>query len=436
MTDRARTPDRARTADPTSRLIAATGRRLYVASLLLVAALVVAIGVVTAVAATRALDSEVDRALSSTAEAALARLDGELPARQETPEADEAPAGSADTFVLDLDPRGAIVANANRVALPGLPVVDAIAGAPGPGGDVRTVRLGGVSVRLLTLPIGDPRAPVGYVQVGLVLTLHDAQSASLVMSIVLVGVVGLLGAALVTLLVTRSALAPIRRTFDAQLRFVAEASHELWTPAAIIHSSAEVLDRESLVTPEGRPLVEDIVAESNRLGRMVGDLLTLSSTGTQELVLEHELVELGEIAAAAARRAEPLADGRDVTIRVDAAGPTVVDGDRDRLLQVVLILVDNAIEHTPAGTRVEIAVGKRGSVAELTVTDAGTGIPAADRERIFEPFARLEGGPPRQRGGAGLGLAIARQLAAAHGGAIVATAGPGGGARFVLTVPA
>jgi signal transduction histidine kinase len=422
--------------DPAARLIAATGRRLYVASLLLVALLVVGIGVVTAVAATRALDSEVDRALTATAEAALARLDGELPARQETPEADEAPAGSADTFVLVLDARGGVVANPSRVALRGLPVVDAIARASAPGGDVRKVGLGGVSVRLLTLPIGDARRPVGYVQAGFVLTLHDAQSTSLVVAVALVGLVGLLGATLVTLVVTRRALEPIRRTFAAQLRFVADASHELRTPAAIIRSSAEVLERESLVAPEGRALVEDIAAESDRLGRMVGDLLTLSSTGAQDLVLERGPVDLAEIAGAVTRRAARLANDRDVVLRVDAAGQAIVQGDRDRLLQVVFILVDNALEHAPAGSSVAIAVGRRGAAVELSVTDAGPGIPAAERERIFEPFARLDGPARRRRGGAGLGLAIARRLIAAHGGTVAATAAADGGARFVVTLPA
>ncbi len=404
-------------------------------SLALVALLVIGIGVITALVALRALDADVDRALRSTAEAAVVRLDGELPAAQESGDSEEVVPGSSDTFVLTLDADGHVLADPSRVRLPGLPVLAAMGGVSTAGGDLRTVDLGGVPVRLLTLPVGPAAHPVGYVQAGLVLTLHDAQSGSLVVAIVVVAVIGLLGAALVTLIVTRRALQPIRRTFDAQLRFVADASHELRTPAAVIHATAEVLEREGLVTSEGTPLVKDIVAESDRLGRLVGDLLMLSSTGSADLVLDRSSIDLAELARTAARRVEPLARERDVDLIVDAPERRLLEGDRDRLLQLVLILVDNAIDHAPPGTPAEVTVGRRGGDVVLTVSDHGPGIPAEDRERVFEPFARLAGAASRPKG-AGLGLAIARRIASAHGGWIVATAAPGGGARFEVTLPA
>jgi two-component system sensor histidine kinase CiaH len=427
--------ERNRSAEPTRRLIESTGRRLYLTSLTLVALLVVGIGLTTAVAALGALDAEVDRSLRGAAEAAVARLGGELPATQELSDSEEVAPGSSDTFVLYLDPRGAVVADPSRVTLPGLPVPDALTGAVAAGGDLRTVHLGGVAVRLLTLSIGASSTPAGFVQAGFVLTLHDAQSASLVLAITVVGLVGLVGAGLVTLIVTRRALAPIRASFDAQLRFVADASHELRTPAALIRATAEVLARESLVSPEAGPLIEDIVAESDRLGRLVGDLLMLSTGAAADLGLDRRPVDLAELARTAVRRVEPLAEERGVDVVVDAAGSVTIDGDRDRLLQLILILVDNAIDHAPAGTPVQVAVGRRGSSALLTVTDQGPGIPAEARERVFQPFARLDARARRGRGGAGLGLAIARRLVVAHGGWIEVAARPGGGARFEVTLP-
>jgi signal transduction histidine kinase len=328
------------------------------------------------------------------------------------------------------------VADPSRVTLPGLPVAGALAGTGVAGGDLRTVNLGGVSVRLLTLSIGPSSKPAGYVQAGFVLTLHDAQSASLVLAITLVGLVGLLGAGLVTLIVTRRALAPIRASFDAQLRFVADASHELRTPAALIRATAEVLARESLVSPEAGPLIDDIVAESDRLGRLVGDLLTLSTGGSTDLVLDARPVDLAELARTIVRRVEPLAGERGVGIVVDAPASVSVEGDRDRLLQLILILVDNAIDHAPPGTPVQVAIERRGSSAVLAVTDQGPGIPADARERIFQPFARLDARSRRRRGGAGLGLAIARRLVVAHGGRIGVVPGPAGGARFEVILPA
>lgn len=427
--------DRSRRSDPAARLLLSTGRRLYATSLTLVALLVIGIGVTTSVAALGALDSEVDHALRATAQAAVVRLDGELPAPTDTNESDEVAPGSSDTFLLYLDRQGRVVSDPSRVTLPGLPVLAALSTASGPDGDLRTVDLGGLSIRLLTLPIGSPTAPQGFLQAGFVLTLHDAQSMSLVLAIAGVGVVGLLGAAFVTLVVTRRALDPIRRTFAAQLRFVADASHELRTPAAIIRATAEVLERESLVGTDGVPLVQDIVAESDRLGRLVGDLLMLSTSGAADLTLDRHPEDLAELVRDAVRRVEPLAGEKRVDVVVDATGPTTVDVDHDRLIQLVLILVDNAIDHTPAGTPVEVAVRRRGGSAVLSVTDRGPGIPVEDRDRVFEPFARLEATARGRRGGAGLGLAIARRIAVAHGGKVVATAGPTGGARFEVTLP-
>jgi two-component system sensor histidine kinase BaeS len=114
-----------------------------------------------------------------------------------------------------------------------------------------------------------------------------------------------------------------------------------------------------------------------------------------------------------------------------------VVGDRDRLVQLLLVLVDNAFRHSPDGGCVTVAVAPAGGrSAAVTVDDEGPGVPADAREAIFEPFARLPGSRTRADAGSGLGLAIARRLAELHGGTLVATAAPGGGARFVLSLPA
>jgi signal transduction histidine kinase len=197
-----------------------------------------------------------------------------------------------------------------------------------------------------------------------------------------------------------------------------------------------VLERESLVAPEGVPLVQDIVAESDRLGRLVGDLLVLSTSGAADLVLDRHTVDLAQLIQGVVRRVEPLAAERHVDIVVDATGPAlIVDGDLDRLVQLVLILVDNAIDHAPSGTPVEVALRRRSGSALLSVTDRGPGIPNAERERVFEPFARLNASARGRRGGAGLGLAIARRIAVAHGGTVMTTGGPTAGARFEVTLP-
>jgi len=428
-------------SDPTTRLLTVTRRRLIVLTLGLIALLVVGIGAATALVGLRALDADVDRALALSVDGALATLGGELPPAQEESDADETAPASADTFLLYLDGTGKLVANPRRVALTGLPDAAAIAAAASTGRDLRTIDAGGIPVRLLTVPIPATAggAPVGFVQGGFRLTLHDAQSSSLIAAIVLVAGFGLIGAAIVTLLVTGDALGPIRRSLDAQRRFVADASHELRTPTALIRANAEVLEREDLVTEEGRPLVGDIVTETDHLSRLVGELLQLASTDATELVMDRRPIELGPVATETARQARPLAAERGIGVRAEAPtddGSSLVSGDRERLAQLVLILLDNAIDHTPDGSTVTVDVRRAGRRVELGVADQGPGIPTAERDRIFEPFTRLPGVRRDRAGGTGLGLAIARRIVAAHDGSIRVDDAPGGGARFVVSLPA
>ena len=427
-------------SDPTARLLRSTRRRLMAVTLGLIALLIVGIGAATAFVGLRALDADVDRALAASVDAAVAALGGELPQGEEEADADETLPASSDTVVLYLDPTGKVLVNPSRLAHPGLPDTSALAAASASGRDLRTVDVGGGPVRLLTVPVrSEDGSPIGFVQGGFILKLHDAQSNSLVVAIVLVGAIGLIGAAIVTLVVTGDALGPIRQSFDAQRRFVADASHELRTPAALIRANAEVLEREGLVTDEGRPLAADIVAESDRLGRLVGDLLQLASSDATGLVLDRQTVDLAEIAADTVRQAEALAAERGVSLAMDGSasgGRALVSGDRDRLTQLLLILLDNAFDHSPDGTTVGVAVRATGRTVALTVADQGPGIPVVDRARIFEPFARLPGVARDRAGGTGLGLAIASRIVTAHDGTIGVDDAPGGGATFVVTLPA
>ncbi len=427
--------------DPTTRLLRTTRRRLIAVTLGLIALLVIGIGAATAFVGLRALDADVDRALAASVDGAVAALHGELPQAQDESDVDDTAPASADTFLLYLDGHGKLLANPSHVTLTGLPDAAGVAAASGSGQDLRTVDPAGIDLRLLTVPIegssGGP--PAGYVQGGFVLTLHDAQSRSLVAAIGLVAVIGLLGAALVTLLVTGDALIPIRQSFDAQRRFVADASHELRTPTALIRANAEVLQREALVADDGRPLVTDIVDESDRLSHLIADLLQLASADASGLVLDRHRIDLAVVASDTVRQAEALAAERGVGVRVagpTADGATYVSGDRDRLTQLLLILLDNGFDHSPPGSAVIVEVRPMGRSVALTVTDEGPGIARADRERIFEPFSRLPGVARDRAGGTGLGLAIARRIASAHEGTIGVDDAPGGGARFVVTLPA
>ncbi len=344
---------------------------------------------------------------------------------------------AADTFFLYLDAAGDLVTAPVNMHLTGLPDQAAVAAASVSGEDLRTVTVGGVRVRLLTEKLSEAdeqSSGVAYLQAGFVLTLNDEQAATLLRTIAIVGLIGLAGAAALTFVITGRALVPIRSAFARERRFVATSSHELRTPIAVIRSTAEVLDRESLVRPGGEPFVADILAEADRLGRLVADLSTLA-TAQAGPVEPPVPIDLAALVVDVVRRVGPMAAERGVVLQgPEQADPIRVMGLDDPLVQVALILIDNAIKVTPPGGHVGVTVARHAGFGELIVEDDGLGIPEADRERIFEPFARLDGGS-RDDGGSGLGLAIARAILGRLGGSITVGDSPSGGARFVVSVP-
>lgn len=425
----------------TERLIRRTRRRLFAVTMALLTLLVVGVGAATAVVALRVLDSDVDHALIEAVQGRAQAAAGETRGENGPVDADagadpDRPTGQSDTFVLVLDKAGNVLENRSNYPMTGLPDRPAITLAAKNGHDLRTITANGVDLRLYTVPITHDGQTTGFVQGGIRLDLHDQIARTLLFAIAAVGAVGLVAAALITLLVTGRALRPVREGFEAQRRFVADASHELRTPAALIRANAEVLEREALVGEDGHPLVEDIVAEADRLGLLVGDLLQLAAWDETQLAVAPVTLDAASLAADTVRGATALAAERGVSLVHEAAGPVYARADRDRFVQLLLILVDNAVDHSPRGTTVSVRVQRAGSQALIEVEDQGPGIPPAERERIFEPFTRLHGTTRHGSGGTGLGLAIARRITDAMRGTISVASPEGAGARFTVTLPA
>jgi len=241
-------------------------------------------------------------------------------------------------------------------------------------------------------------------------------------------------------LYARRALAPIRTSLAnqrvalrRQREFAADASHELRTPLTVIRSSVEYLGRhrQEPVGAVGDAL-EDITAEVDQLSTLVEDLLLLARSDSGAIELDRMPLDLGDVAGeAASTLAQPAAD-RNVRIVVDPA-PAPVTGDPVRLRQLVAILVDNAIRHSPPGSEVRVAVRTGARTADLSVEDQGPGIRPEDLPRVFDRFWRAPGAPA---GGTGLGLAIAQWIVERHGGRIAVMNRDGGGARFDVQLPA
>ena len=246
--------------------------------------------------------------------------------------------------------------------------------------------------------------------------------------------VGRLGVALNTMLTEIEGAFAARTASEERLRrFLADASHELRTPLTSIRGYAEIFDRGARDRPEDLATsMRHIRSEANRMSELVDDLLLLARLD-RERPLAHEQVELTGVAAAAVDAARVKAPDRTVTFA--PLPPVVVTGDDNRLRQVIDNLLTNAINHTPAGTPIDVGVRTDGTTALVTVADQGPGIAAEDRDHIFEPFHRADPSRARATGGVGLGLAIVSAIATAHGGTVGVDSTPGSGATFWVRLP-
>ena len=222
-------------------------------------------------------------------------------------------------------------------------------------------------------------------------------------------------------------LASLEAARTAQRRFVADAGHELRSPVATISAVLDVARRDDAALAELTPVLE---AESARIGRLVENLLLLARVDEHAVALDSGDVDLDEVADGEAARLRAAHPGLAVTSSV---APVRVTGDRGRLRQVLANLGDNAARHARGRVRLEVALDDGGAL--VVVEDDGPGVPAAERERVFERFVRLDDSRQRTSGGSGLGLAIVRELVGAHGGTVVLSDAAGGGCRAEVRLP-
>jgi two-component system, OmpR family, sensor kinase len=261
----------------------------------------------------------------------------------------------------------------------------------------------------------------------------DRQVRSLEVTEAIGGVIALaLLAALARALVLLDRAAAEARASEAAMRtFLADASHELRTPVAALQATAERLLRDQPARPARDAIEAQLARDSGRLGHLVDDLLNLARLDARERPRQEpvDLVELASSAVTATRTTDPPA-----RIELITNGPVPVTGDRDALLRAVRNLLDNA---AAVADTVVVEVRQTANGPTVSVSDNGPGIPADQRERVFEPFVRLGGrGAQTPRDGTGLGLAIVRRTVESHGGVVTCDLSPDGGARFTLRLPA
>ena len=391
-----------------------------------------------------------------------------------------------------VDASGAVVANSGNAPASPLPMPELPPGGEEP--VYRTARLGDVELRTVRYPLvadeGGQQRVVGSIVVGESFLPLDRTLARLRRLLIAAGLVGMglaavggwllagralrpvanvtataagiaEGANTASSLRTRLAVPPtgdevarlaatfnamldrLESSFGTQRRFVADASHELRTPLTALRTNLDVLLAEAAdeATPLDRPellaTLDGMRRTSARMARLLDDLLLLArldaAGSTARETARRRPVRLDREVTAAVRALEPLAEERALVV---TAAPVSVAGDADRLHQLALILLENAVRYTPAGGRIAVEIGPDGfGAAKLVVRDSGIGIAPEHLPRVFDRFYRADEARARATGGAGLGLAIARAIVESHGGAIAVASRPGEGATFTVSLP-
>jgi signal transduction histidine kinase len=333
-----------------------------------------------------------------------------------------------------------------------------------------------VHLRVLNVPLEAGGRPIGTLQVAASMTMVDTTRQSLVQTIIVIAVAAILFAAALSWFFIGQALSPLvditesalrisgaddlsqripqrgpennemgrlvtafndtlgrlEQLFTSQQRFLADVSHELRTPLTVIKGNVDLMRRMKKVDEESLDNIED---EADRLTRLVGDLLLEAQAESGKLPLHFAPVEMDTLLLEVFKEMRILARER-IQLKLPEIDQIVINGDRDRLKQVLINLIANAIKYTPQGGEVVLSLGKVGDNARLIVRDTGLGIPAEDLPHIFERFYRAEKSRSRSKvGGFGLGLSIAYWIVNHHGGQIEVDSAEGKGTTFCIYLP-
>jgi two-component system, sensor histidine kinase and response regulator len=227
----------------------------------------------------------------------------------------------------------------------------------------------------------------------------------------------------------------LRELDEMKDEFIGLVSHELRTPLTSIIGYVKLLRDERVSELQADHYADVIQRNSQRLLRLVEDLLFLSQNHPGKMAVELRSADLGEIAASAVEEMRPEAERKNIDLALSASAAPRFPVDAARITQLLGNLISNAVKFTPDGGRVQVEVGTEGDHAVLTVADTGVGIPAADRERIFDRFFRSEIATRQAIPGTGLGLTIARDIAAAHDATITVESEEGRGSTFKIWLP-
>ena len=230
-------------------------------------------------------------------------------------------------------------------------------------------------------------------------------------------------------------IARLDNAFKRQRQFTADASHELRTPLTIIKGQIDVSLQNEREPEAYRKVLQEVNEEVDRLIRLAGSLLTLTRADAGQIPIVFERVDIPEVVTGVLEQVRSTATDKGVGLQLEPGSSATIQADEDLLLQLMLNLLDNAIKYTLPGGQVSAGWKMHGDHVELRVNDTGIGIPHEDLPYLFDRFYRVDKARSRAEGGVGLGLAIARWIAEAHGGSIHVESAPNQGSTFTAVLP-
>ena len=251
---------------------------------------------------------------------------------------------------------------------------------------------------------------------------------------VVLGAIALLIVSAIGYYMAGRAIIPLKEAYDKQKQFAADASHELRTPLAVLMASAELLLADpSITNPFLRQVLEDLKSEVKKMTNLVSDLLMVARSDNNALKMKIQRVDLSEILQQVVRTMIPIAEKKKIRLAGENFDKIIINADEQKIKQLVIILVDNAIKYTPEGGSVLVSLESFNlERAIFAVMDSGIGIAPEDLDKVFERFYRVDKARSREMGGNGLGLAIASEIVKIHEGKISVASKLGEGTKFTV----
>ena len=255
---------------------------------------------------------------------------------------------------------------------------------------------------------------------------------------VVLGFVAVLIASAIGYYMAGRALIPLKEAYDKQKQFAADASHELRTPLAVVMASADLLLADpSIENPFLRQVLEDLKSEVKKMTNLVSDLLMVARSDNNALKVKIQRLDLTEILKQVIRTMTPIAEKKNIRLAGENFTKAMINADEQRIKQLTIILVDNAIKYTPEGGAVLVLLEKVDNARVIfSVIDSGIGIAPEDLDKVFERFYRVDKTRSREMGGNGLGLAIAAEIVKIHEGKISVASKFGEGTKFTVELKA